>query len=208
MSNSKRSLTTREICLSAILIAIAFVISEFIPFIKLPYGGKLTYCSMLFVCLIGYFFGPKTGLIASLAYGLLQLIMGSSIVHPVQLILDYPLAYTCLGICGFFHNKKNGLAIGYILSVLGRYICHVISGIVFFGEYAEGNVIIYSLGYNLTYILPEAILSLLLIALLSNTFKRLKVSLLDTSTVSKGNSNTVGEAEAGSNKSDENVNNK
>ena len=206
MSNSKRSLTTREICLSAILIAIAFVISEFIPFIKLPYGGKLTYCSMLFVCLIGYFFGPKTGLMSSLAEGLLQLILGSSSVPPVQLILDYPLAYTCLGICGFFHNKKNGLAIGYILSVLGRYICHVISGIVFFGEYAEGNVVIYSLGYNLTYILPEAILSLLLIALLSNTFKRLKVSLLDTSTVSKGNSNTA--AETSSNKSDENINNK
>lgn len=206
MSNSKKSLTTREICLSAILIAIAFVISEFIPCIKLPYGGKLTYCSMLFVCLIGYFFGPKTGLIASLAYGLLQLIMGSSIVHPIQLILDYPLAYTCLGICGFFHNKKNGLAIGYILSVLGRYICHVISGIVFFGEYAEGNVVLYSLGYNLTYILPEAILSLLLIALLSNTFKRLKVSLLDTSTVSKETSNTV--TETNSNTTEENVENK
>ena len=206
MSKSKSILTTREICISAILIAIAFVISEFIPVIKLPYGGKLTYCSMLFVCLIGYFFGPKTGLIASLAYGLLQLIMGSSIVHPIQLILDYPLAYTCLGICGFFHNKKNGLAIGYILSVLGRYICHVISGIVFFGEYAEGNVVLYSLGYNLTYILPEAILSLLLIALLSNTFKRLKVSLLDTSAVSKETSNTV--TETNSNTTEENVENK
>ena len=144
MSKSKSILTTREICISAILIAIAFVISEFIPVIKLPYGGKLTYCSMLFVCLIGYFFGPKTSLIASLAYGLLQLVMGSSIVHPIQLILDYPLAYTCLGVSGFFHNKKNGLAIGYILGVIGRYICHVISGIVFFSDFAEGNVFLKS----------------------------------------------------------------
>ena len=183
MSNSKRSLTTKEICVSAILIAIAFVGSEFIPVIKLPYGGKLTYCSMLFVCLIGYFFGPKTGLIAGLAYGLLQLIMGSSIVHPVQFILDYPLAYTCLGISGFFHNKKNGLAIGYTLGVVGRYICHVISGIVFFSEYAEGNVVLYSLGYNLTYILPEFILSLLLIPILSSTFKRIKLSLLNDNSV-------------------------
>ena len=193
MSKSKRILTTREICISAILIAIAFVFSEFIPVIKLPYGGKLTYCSMLFVCLIGYFFGPKTGLIASLAYGLLQLVMGSSIVHPIQLILDYPLAYTCLGVSGFFHNKKNGLAIGYILGVIGRYICHVISGIVFFSDFAEGNVVLYSLGYNLTYILPEVILSLLLIPILSSTFKRVKVSLLDTSSVSKEDSNKITE---------------
>ena len=193
MSKSKRILTTREICISAILIAIAFVISEFIPVIKLPYGGKLTYCSMLFVCLIGYFFGPKTGLIASLAYGLLQLVMGSSIVHPIQLILDYPLAYTCLGVSGFFHNKKHGLAIGYILGVIGRYICHVISGIVFFSDFAEGNVVLYSLGYNLTYILPEVILSLLLIPILSSTFKRVKVSLLDTSSVSKEDSNKITE---------------
>ena len=63
-----------------------------------------------------------------------------------------------------------------------------------------------ALGYNLTYILPEAILSLLLIALLSNTFKRLKVSLLDTSAVSKETSNTV--TETNSNTTEENVENK
>ena len=187
MSNSKRVFTTKEICVSAILIAIAFVISEFIPVAKLPYGGKLTFCSMLFVCLIGYFFGPKTGLIAGLAYGLLQLIMGSSIVHPIQFLLDYPLAYTCLGISGFFHNKKYGLTIGYILSVTGRYICHVISGVVFFSEYATGNPVLYSLSYNLTYILPEVILTLVLIPILSSTFKRVKVSLINNNTVTTTN---------------------
>ena len=63
-----------------------------------------------------------------------------------------------------------------------------------------------ALGYNLTYILPEAILSLLRIALLSNTFKRLKVSLLDTSTVPKETSNIL--TETNSNTTEENVENK
>lgn len=187
MSNSKKSLSTKEICVSAILIAVAFVLSEFVPTLKLPYGGKISWFSMFFVCLVGYFFGPRTGLIASLSYGLLQLIMGTSIVHPIQLLLDYPLAYTCLGATGFFHNKKYGLAKGYIIGVTGRYICHVISGIVFFAEYAEGNVIIYSLIYNLTYILPEVILTLILIPLLSSTIKRVKVSIINNNTVTGTN---------------------
>ena len=183
MSNLKKSLSTKEICVSAILIAVAFVLSEFVPTLKLPYGGKISWFSMFFVCLVGYFFGPRTGLIASLSYGLLQLIMGTSIVHTIQL----SLAYTCLGSTGFFHNKKYGLAKGYIIGVTGRYICHVTSGIVFFAEYAEGNVIIYSLIYNLTYILPEVILTLILIPLLSSTIKRVKVSIINNNTVTGTN---------------------
>lgn len=180
MSKSKNSLTTKEICVSAILIAIAFVISEFVPSVGLPQGGKLTFCSMLFVCIIGYLFGSRTGIIAGLAYGLLQLVMGPTIVHPIQLILDYPLAYACLGISGFFNKKKHGLYLGYILSVLGRYICHVISGMVFFGAYAgDQNVLIYSLTYNLTYILPEAILSLVIMPLLLIAINRIKLMLIN-----------------------------
>ncbi len=172
-TNSK-VLSTKEICVSAILIAIAYIISSFIPALSLPQGGTLTFCSMLFVCIIGYLYGPKVGLLSALAYGLLQLIIKPSIYHPVQLLLDYPLAFTSLGISGFFYKKKNGLVIGYILGVLGRYICHVISGIVFFAEYAEGNVILYSLVYNLTYILPEMVLSIVIIPFLTPSLRKIK----------------------------------
>ena len=172
-----RVFSTKQLCVSAILIAIAYVISSFIPALSLPQGGSLTFCSMLFISIIGYLYGAKVGLLSALAYGLLQLIIKPSIYHPIQLLLDYPLAFTCLGISGFFTNKKHGLAIGYSIGVIGRYLCHVISGIVFFGEYAQGNVILYSLVYNLTYILPEMILSLILIPLLSPSIKRAKNKL-------------------------------
>lgn len=185
-SNSQNNVTstmhtqffsTKQLCVSAILIAIAYVISSFIPALSLPQGGSLTFCSMLFVSIIGFLYGPKIGLLSAFAYGLLQLIIKPSIYHPMQLILDYPLAFTCLGTSGFFYKKKYGLTVGYIIGVLGRYLCHVLSGIIFFSEYATGNIFIYSLTYNLTYILPELILSLILIPLLLPGIRRIRSSL-------------------------------
>jgi thiamine transporter len=84
-----------------------------------------------------------------------------------QMILDYPLAFGALGLAGFFANKKHGLQIGYIVAVFGRYVFAVISGVVFFGAYApEGTpAIVYSLTYNATYIVPEAIATLIVISL-------------------------------------------
>ena len=84
-----------------------------------------------------------------------------------QMLLDYPLAFGALGLAGFFAGKKHGLQIGYVVGVLGRYVFHVISGVVFFGAYApEGTpAIIYSLGYQATYIVPEAIATLIVISL-------------------------------------------
>ena len=122
---------------------------------------------MLFITIIGYFYGAKTGLITGAAYGVLQLITGPYIYAPLQVLLDYPLAFGALGLSGFFCRRKHGLVIGYIVGVIGRYICHVISGYVFFAEYApEGmNPMIYTLGYNLTYILPEMIVTAVLLCI-------------------------------------------
>ena len=48
---------------------------------------------------------------------------------------------------------------GVVTGVLGRYICHFITGVIFFGMYApEGtNSVIYSLTYNATYIIQHHI---------------------------------------------------
>ena len=67
----------------------------------------------------------------------------------------------------FLQNKKHGLQIGYIAAVFGRYVFAVISGVVFFGSYApEGTpAIVYSLTYNATYLVPEAVATLIVISL-------------------------------------------
>ena len=90
-------------------------------------------------------------------------------VHPLQIILDYPLAFGALGMSGFFQNKKNGLLKGYIVGVIGRYFWASVSGLIFYTVYVESlsenaAAVWASMVYNLTYILPEAILTVILIS--------------------------------------------
>jgi thiamine transporter len=138
-----------------------------IKFANLPMGGSVTLFSMLFVTLIGYWYGPYVGLMTGFAYGLLQFVIEPIFYTLPQMILDYPLAFGALGLAGFFYKQKHGLQIGYIVGVLGRYFFAIISGVVFFGSYApEGTpAIIYSLTYNATYLVPEAIATLIVISL-------------------------------------------
>ncbi|MEY8353101.1 energy-coupled thiamine transporter ThiT [Lachnospiraceae bacterium 54-53] len=163
-SVKSRQLQTRQLVYCGGAMALAMVTS-FIKFASLPFGGSITFFSMLFICLIGYVYGLKTGIMTGVAYGILQFIMGPYIYAPVQVLLDYPLAFGALGLSGLFCNKKHGLITGYIVGVLGRYVCHVISGYVFFASYApEGmNSLVYTLGYNATYILPELVLTVVIL---------------------------------------------
>ena len=117
--------------------------------------------------LIGYWYGPSVGIMTAVAYGLLQFVLEPIFYTLPQMLIDYPLAFGALGLAGFFHKKKFGLQIGYIVGVIGRYVFAVISGYVFFGAYApEGTpAIVYSLTYNATYIVPEAIVTLILISI-------------------------------------------
>jgi len=165
-SENKNKLTTKQLTYSAVALALAMVCSM-IKFANLPMGGSCTLCSMLFIVLIGYWFGPYVGLTAGFAYGLLQFIIEPIFYTLPQMLIDYPLAFGALGLAGFFAGKKRGLQIGYIVGVIGRYIFAVISGVVFFGAYApEGTpAIVYSLGYNATYIVPEAIVTLIIISI-------------------------------------------
>lgn len=169
MSNQKFS--TKQLVFSAMAIALATVISVIIKLPSLPNGGSVTLFSMLIVCLIGYWYGPVTGLIAGFAYGILQFITGPYFVHPAQVLLDYPLAFGALGLSGFFHNQKNGLLKGYIVGVAGRFLFHEISGLIFYTAYVAGSfsdnaaAVWASTLYNLSYILPEMILTVILIAI-------------------------------------------
>ena len=162
--------TTKQLVFSAAAIALATVISVVVKLPSLPNGGSVTLFSMLVICLIGYWYGPKTGLIAAFAYGILQFITGPYVVHPVQVLLDYPLAFGALGLSGFFHDKKNGLIKGYIAGALGRLLVHCISGVIFYTSYVgelKGNLIAIWGGivYNMSYIIPEMILTLIVLVL-------------------------------------------
>ena len=160
--NKKKGLNAKQIAFSSMALALATVAS-FIKFTKLPMGGSVTLFSMLFVVLIGYWFGLSTGIAAAISYGLLQLVIDPYIISFPQMITDYVLAFGALGLSGLFHGKKHGLVKGYIVGVLGRYFFAFLSGWIFFGSYASQmgykTAYGYSLAYNGTYIIPEAALT-------------------------------------------------
>lgn len=165
--NSKKKISVKQLVFSSMAVALALVTSM-IKLFKLPMGGSVTLLSMLFIVLIGYWYGLGAGLTAAIAYGILQLIIDPYILSFPQMMVDYLLAFGALGLSGLFCNKKNGLAKGYIVGVLGRYFFAFLSGWIFFGMYAPEefpNAVVYSLAYNGSYIGTEALITLIVISL-------------------------------------------
>ena len=119
---------------------------------------------------------------SGLAYGILQLIIDPYVLFPVQLVLDYFLAFGAFGLSGLFANAKAGLAKGYITGILGRYACTVLSGWIFFGSYAwEGwGALPYSIVYNAIYIFAEAAATLVILSVpaVRNGIGRIKAMAL------------------------------
>ena len=154
----KSALTTKQLVYSAVAIALA-VVCSMIKLFDMPMGGSVTLLSMLFIVLIAYWYGPYVGIMTAVAYGLVQFVTEPIFYTIPQMLLDYPLA--------FFNKKKWGLQIGYVVGVFGRFIFSTISGIVFFASYApEGmNPILYSLGYQASYLVPEAVITLIIISI-------------------------------------------
>ena len=165
-TNGGGRITTRQLMFSAMAMALAMVTSM-IKLFDAPMGGSVTLCSMLFIVLIGYWYGPKVGILTGVAYGILQLVIDPYILSLPQMIVDYPLAFGALGMSGFFANSKWGLQKGYLLGIFGRWIFAFLSGYIFFAYYAwEGwNPAAYSAVYNLSYIGIEGIITLILISL-------------------------------------------
>lgn len=164
ITKDKKKWTTRMIANAALCIALSFILS-YIRLYKLPQGGSITLASMLPIFMFAYAYGTAPGMIVGAAYGLLQFIQDAYFVHPAELILDYPLAFALLGLAGIAKmNDKWGIILGIVLGTFGRFLCAFLSGVIFFGAYApEGqNVLVYSAVYNGFYLIPEAIICIVL----------------------------------------------
>ena len=143
------------------------MVTSYIKVWEMPMGGSVTLLSMLFICLIGYWFGPRYGLITGIAYGILQFVVDPYMVSLPQVLFDYPLAFGALGLSGFFSDKKYGLQTGYVAGVLGRFVFSTLSGVIFFASYApEGmNPWVYSSLYQGTYLGAEGIVTLIILSI-------------------------------------------
>lgn len=162
----KTKLSVKQLAFCAVAVALATILSN-IKLFHFPTGGSITLLSMLVAVFPGYWFGLGAGILTGVSYGVLQLIIDPYVLFPMQLVVDYFLAFGALGLSGLFCNTKNGLVKGYITGVLGRFVFAVISGWIFFGSYAwEGwNRFTYSLVYNAIYIFAEAIITVIILLL-------------------------------------------
>lgn len=168
ISRSKKSKwTARRLSYAAMCIAIAFVLSC-IKLYHAPQGGSTTPAAMLPLIMFALACGPVQGLTVGCAYGLLQLIEEPYVVHPLQLLCDYPLAYGAMVLCclACLIPEKHSyfrLPVAVVLGYFARLVMAVISGVVFFAEYAgDKNAFVYSVTYNLGYLAPETLIALVI----------------------------------------------
>ena len=204
-----RKTNTTRLTTSAMMLAMATVLAlvcAYIPFLNLPFGGGFTIASMLPIVLVSYMYGVKWGFFVSFTYSCIQIIMdlllgkGSTIIALFTpssedymglvaavsiLLIDYFIAYTLLALGGVFRNKIQNktvaIVLGVILALGVRYICHIVSGYIFYGSWAEwfftqegfykiggwildsfdGKMLalIYSVFYNGLFMIPEIIIT-------------------------------------------------
>lgn len=155
-------------------IALAFIL-DMLKIYTLPNGGgSISLGSMIPIFLISFIYGPSIGLFTGFLFGILQLIINPYILNPIQVLFDYPLPFMAVGIAGFFKNKYLGATLGMLL----RFVCHFISGVIFFDSYAPAGTspIIYSIAVNGFAVGGELLICLTLLAFLpiDKLIKRLK----------------------------------
>lgn len=159
----KIKFTTKIIAQIGIALALSTVLHVF-KIMELPNGGSITLGSMIPILLISIVYGPEVGFLTGFIEGLIVLIMHPFILQPVQVLFDYPLPYMVLGLAGYFKNNRY---IATIIAVFARFICHYISGVVFFASYAKDmSPYLYSFLYNGSFLGIDLLICLGIMAVL------------------------------------------
>ena len=171
-----------EIALAIALAAVLDIASKSFPVPRLMQGGSVS-LQMLPIFIVAFRHGWRLGVTAGACYGVVNFLLDMYVVHPIQVPLDYPIAFGLVGFAGLGHPlmPQRGpempvFSLGVRLRLafwvgLGeglRFLAHFVSGIVFWSQNAPAGqpVWLYSLGYNATYMIPETIIDILLLQLI------------------------------------------
>ncbi len=169
-----KKMSTRMLVEAGIMIGLAQLLS-YVKIYEAPFGGSVTLGSMIPILIFAIRWGSKPGILVGLVYGFLQFALGTKFsYHPLGIFLDYIFAFACLGFAGLFRKNIFSTVVSIAIAMIGRFIFHFISGIVLWYSYApEGmNTYLYSLIYNGQFLLPEFIISAVLICALYKPLKR------------------------------------
>lgn len=168
-TSSKKRMSTKQLVFCAVALALAYLTS-YIKLFEMPWGGSVTLFSMLFIVLIANWYGPKTGVLVGLAYGIIQFIQEPYVLSFFQVCCDYILAFAALGVAGFFAKSKYGLVKGYIVAVLARGVFHALGGYLYWMDYMPDNfpkalASLYPILYNYSYLLVEGVITVVIISI-------------------------------------------
>ncbi len=162
---------TKQIAYAGVCVSLSFALS-YVKFFSLPQGGSVTFASLLPLMLYAYLFGARKGVFAGVIYGLLQFIQSPQFYQPMQVLLDYPIAFGAIGLAGIARGLKFAekpslgrfgvaleFSIGATVAVLFRYAAHFLSGYFVFSSWRmEGyTALAWSFVYNLYTIVDLAI---------------------------------------------------
>lgn len=174
MEGTQSRFTPRLIAEMGVAIALAAVL-HLVKLWEMPQGGSITLGTMVPLFIIALRRGPTVGALTGAVYGIVEgwiLSGGRFFYYPAQVILDYPLAFGLLGLAGFFPRFP---AFGITVGALARYASHVVSGALFFAQYAPKGqpVWLYSLGYNVAYLGPDFFVAIVLTLLVWERVSRI-----------------------------------
>ena len=161
MSISRKTWTAKSLAYAALSIALAFVLS-YVKLFRMPNSGSVTLASMLPLMLFSAAYGVGPGLLAGAAYGLLQYVQGGYFVHPIQFLLDYPIAFALIGLAGVYKYlpkswSKWSLYAAMVLGALGRCISATLAGILYWDTAPWASLV-----YNGAYLLPDTLICIVL----------------------------------------------
>jgi len=147
-------------------IGVAVALAVVLSFVRLPWvmpqGGTVS-LEMVPLIFLAVRRGVVPALVAGFVYGMLQLMLpGAFMYHPAQVALDYPLAFMAPAVAGFVNVtgwRTLWLAVG--LGFGARLVFHFLSGLIFFASYAPAweGAWLYALTYNLLFLVPEALIT-------------------------------------------------
>ena len=183
MEKTKTGTFTKKLALSAVMLALAFILSLFTLF-RMPFDGKVTPFSMLPICFVAIKYGKKWGLGTAFCFAVLQLmlslgeIVGWGLTPGMlvaTIVLDYLVAFTTIGLAGIFRKHgPGGMIAGTVFACVLRFVVHFFSGVVLWANFERfvafgvewvNQPVLYSLCYNGLFMLPETALTVVGIAI-------------------------------------------
>lgn len=163
IAKTSQKWTAKTVAFGALAIALSFVLSC-IRLYRMPQGGSVTPGSMLPLMLFSAAFGVGPGLLAGLAYGVLQYLQGGWFANVWQFSLDYLLAFAALGLAGLAKHlpEKWGLYCAMVIAALCRALSATLAGIMFWDTAPWASLV-----YNGTYLIPDTLICIILAVLIA-----------------------------------------